>query len=288
MEDIFFIIDLNWKNNIKYEYKRYPSLLYFLFKYPECEKELRNFLSKTDSIKKNNTEKFPTFLLILRIFSNIDNLDSQFKDKDFFGSLIKKEILLNLKNRNCEIYQKAPDVNWIGLLINNMETFKYLSPKIINIFNYLDNICQYPIKIEEKNKKIYEIVIKKMLDCILKIIFDGKLDDLFTEIIPKIDEDDIEVKDINNISYFTNLSDIFKIILKKEIKELEQNLYNKFNEEIIKIKEIFKKNENIYVDFIEVIKKDTENEIKERIEYNYKKENNKLEDECKEIEEKKK
>ena len=70
-----------------------------------------------------------------------------------------------------------------------METFKYLSPKIINLFNYLDNICQYPIKIEEKNKKIYEIVIKKMMDYLLEIIFDGKIDDLFAEKIPKLDED---------------------------------------------------------------------------------------------------
>ena len=113
MEDTFFIIDSNWKKNIKFEYKRYPSLLYFLFKYPECEKELRYFLCKTDSIKKHNTEKFPTFLLILRIFSNIDNIDLQFKDNNYFGFLIKKEILSNIKSRNYEIFQKSPDVNWI-------------------------------------------------------------------------------------------------------------------------------------------------------------------------------
>lgn len=32
MDDIFFITDSNWKNDIKSEYKKYPSLLYFLFK----------------------------------------------------------------------------------------------------------------------------------------------------------------------------------------------------------------------------------------------------------------
>ena len=68
MDDIFFVEDSNWKNNIKPEYKKYPSLIYFLFKYPECEKELRNFLSKTDSIREKDNYKFPTFLLIFRIF----------------------------------------------------------------------------------------------------------------------------------------------------------------------------------------------------------------------------
>ena len=41
MDDIFFVEDSNWKNNIKPEYKKYPSLIYFLFKSPECEKELK-------------------------------------------------------------------------------------------------------------------------------------------------------------------------------------------------------------------------------------------------------
>ena len=39
MDDIFFIINPNWRNNIIPNYKKYPSLLYFLFKYPTCEKE---------------------------------------------------------------------------------------------------------------------------------------------------------------------------------------------------------------------------------------------------------
>ena len=72
MDDIFFITDSNWKNDIKSEYKKYPSLLYFLFKNPDCEKELRSFLPKTDSIKNNETDKFPTFLLILHIFSDLN------------------------------------------------------------------------------------------------------------------------------------------------------------------------------------------------------------------------
>jgi len=73
MDDIFFFKNSNWKNDIKYEahYKKYPSLLYFLCKNPGCEEELREFLLKNDSIKDKEKEKdtkFPTFLLIFRIF----------------------------------------------------------------------------------------------------------------------------------------------------------------------------------------------------------------------------
>jgi len=52
LDDIFFITNPNWKNDIISEYKKYPSLIFFLFKYPGCEKELREYLSKTDTIKK--------------------------------------------------------------------------------------------------------------------------------------------------------------------------------------------------------------------------------------------
>ena len=86
----------NWKNDIRFEYKKYPSLLYFLFKNPGCEAELRNFLSKADSIKDKDTDKFPTFLLILRIFSDLNCLDLQFNTENYFGTLIKEEIILGI------------------------------------------------------------------------------------------------------------------------------------------------------------------------------------------------
>ena len=90
----------------------FPSfyLLYFLFKNSGCEEELIAFLSKTDSIKVKDSYKFPTFLLILRIFSDLDCLDLQFNTEDYFGVLIKEEIILGLKSRSLKLSknQKNP------------------------------------------------------------------------------------------------------------------------------------------------------------------------------------
>jgi len=61
LDDTFFIINPNWRNNIIPEYKKYPSLLYFLFKNPVCEKELIDYLSRVDSIKQKYLNKFLFF-----------------------------------------------------------------------------------------------------------------------------------------------------------------------------------------------------------------------------------
>ena len=94
LDDIFFIDNPNWKNIIIKEkhYKKYPSLIYFLFKYPECENELIKHLGKIDSIKKKEKDKFAIFLLILRIFSDNHCLDIQNKSNTYFSQTIKKEI----------------------------------------------------------------------------------------------------------------------------------------------------------------------------------------------------
>ena len=196
MDDIFFIYNSNWKNDIKAEYKKYPSLLYFLFKNPRCEEELRNFLIKTDSIKDNESDKFPTFLLILRIFSDLNCLNVQINIENYFGTLINEELMLGLKKRSYETFKKSPDINWIGLLINNSEVNKYLSPKMNYIFHYIENICEYSFKPDEENKNNYKLIIHKMIESLLNIIFKGKIDSLFAEEIPRIEiEESLKTKE---------------------------------------------------------------------------------------------
>jgi hypothetical protein len=159
MDDIFFIKDENWKKSLKEkkeinpEYKKYPSLLYFLFKNPKCEEELRKFLKKTDSIGKEEKRKFPTFLLILRIFSDINCFNFQINSDNFLGNLIKEEILLGIKGKSFDEFKKSKNINWLGLLINNSEINEYLSPKMNYIFHYLENLCDYSFKPTEESKK---------------------------------------------------------------------------------------------------------------------------------------
>ena len=167
---------------------------------------------------------------------------------NFFGSLIKEEIILGLKSRSYDIFKKSPDINWIGLLINNTEINKYLSPKMSYIYNYLGNICDYSFKPEEEDKNKYKVIIHKMIDSLFNIIFEGKLDEAFSQDIPKIENKDrSKTKDkkinkkINDILYLTKLSEIIQSILQEETGKQEKKLYNKFREEIKIFKKYMKK-----------------------------------------------
>ena len=299
MDDTFFIRNSDWKNNIKKNiidddcnYKKYPSLLYFLFKNFNCEQELREYLSKTDSIKdyKDDSDrinyKFPTFLLIFRIFSNINCLDFQINSDNFLGTKIKEAILLGLKSRSNEIFQKS-DINWLGLLINNSEVNNYISPKMTYIYRYLENLCDYTFKPDEDNKINYDIIIKKMVESLLNVIFAGKIEEIFSEEIPKIETDEnSKTKDkiIKDILYITKLPNIIQIILKEEILKQEKKLYSKFSEDIKYINKVYKDNSKLFSEFIEAIEADTEEEKKRRIEDHYNKAKNQKEESCKNTE----
>ena len=287
MDDIFFILDPKWKTDIKPEYKKYPSLIFFLLKNPDCEREIIYYLSKTDSIQKKENDKFPTFLLILRIFSDLNCIDLTINTHNFFGSLIREEILSSLKRKDFEAYKKAPDINWVGLLINRPDINKYLSPKMNYIYNYLENFAEYPFKPYEENKDNYKKIIHKLIDLLIDVIFKGKLDELFSEEIIKIeDKESIDKKEIKikDILYLTKLPDLIKFIIKEENNKNEKNLHNKFSDNIKNINDIYNKNKKLFNEFINAIETDIENEKKRRIEFNYNKTKNSLESECKEKE----
>ena len=231
MDDIFFILEPNWKVDIKPEYKKYPSLIFFLLKNPDCEQELIYYLLKTDSIQKKETEKFSTFLLILRIFSDLNCIDLKINTHNFFGSLIREEILSVLKRKDFEVFKKTPDINWIGLLINRPDINKYLSPKMNYIYNYLENFADYPFKPYEENKENYKTIIHKLIDFLINAVFKGKLDELFSEEIINIeDKEDSEKKEIKikDILYLTKLPDLIQFIIKEENNKKEKKLH-KYN-----------------------------------------------------------
>ena len=284
MEDIFFIKDDKWKNNIKPEYKKYPSLLYFLLKYPNCEEELRQFLKKTDSIRKNDYNKFPTFLLIFRIFSHLNCLKIEMRADNFLGQLIQKEIISQFKSKSFDEFKKTPDMNWIGLLINNPNVNKIISPKMNYIYNYLENLCNYSFNPSEENKDVCKKLIQNMIKSLFKIIFEGKLDSLFSNEIPKIDDEDYlinEEKEINDTLYFTKLPKIINTFIKENLEQ-KKNFFEQFKEEIKLINGIYLENQNLYVDFIKTIESDIKEEKTKRINSNYEIQKNSKTSECEE------
>ena len=87
-----------------------------------------------------------------------------------------------------------------------------------------------------------------MIDSLFNIIFKGKLDEEFSQDIPKIEnKDSSKTKDkkinkkINDILYLTKLPEIIQSILQEETGEQEKKLYNKFREEIKIFKKYMKK-----------------------------------------------
>ena len=284
MDDIFFIKNENWKDAITSEYKMYPSLLYFLFKYPKCEEELRQFLKKTDSIKNSDNNKFPTFLLIFRIFSDLNCLKLDMRTDTFLGNLIQDELISQLKSKTYDNFKNSSDINWLGLIINNSEISKIVLSKVNYLYNYLENLCSYSFKPSEESKGIYKIIIQKMIKSLLRIIFEGKIDSLFSTEIPKIEKEEdnlTERERVNNdILYFTKLPKIIQIIIKEENMELEKNFLKKFKENIKSINSIYTKNENLYRDFINAIETDIEEEKNRFIKADFKKKKNNLESEC--------
>ena len=201
MDDIFFIENPDWKNNIKKEWKKYPSLIYFLFKNPECEKQLIKFLGKTDSIKKKEKNKFPKFWFLLSIFSaqnclneNIEenlnnkiNLDIQKKNISFISKKNKEEIIYGIKSRESSKFINSPNIDWLGLLIYNDSIKKYFSNKMIYINTYLEQLSSPNINIDKANEEKFNKIIKKIIEYLFDIILNGKLDELFSKKIHKLD-----------------------------------------------------------------------------------------------------
>ena len=223
--------------------------------------------------------------MILRIFSDINCLESKMNNNTFFGCLIREEIISGLKKRAFETFQNELDINWVGLLVNSNEVNKYLSPKMNYIYNYLENISDYSFKPQEENKNIYINIIHLMIENLLNSIFEGRLEELFSESILDIKYIDKEspIK-INNILYFTNLPEIIKIKINDEQNKKIKSFYKKFEDLIKSINNIYNKNKNIYEDFKNAIETDIKEEKQKRIENNFIKKKNELLTECNDME----
>ena len=283
LDDTFFVTNPDWKNDIKFEYKKYPSLIFFLFKYPECEIKLREYLSQTELIRNNENDKFPTFLLILRIFSDLNCYNLQMFTENFFGSVIKEQILFKFKNTSIKAFQESKDINWLGLLMNNNQSNEYISKKMMKIVTYLENLSMYSFKPDEKSEYYYKIILKDMIKTIFDIILNQKIDNLFSEEIPNLES--LKQKNYKSISYFTQLPKISSLRLEEEFNNSEKkNLFNEFKKNIEYINPIYNNNEKIYVELNNAIETDLEAEKLRQIEQKYKNEQNKLESLISEIE----
>ena len=92
-DDLFFIYDINWKENINNKNTKHKYLIYYLFKNPQIEQVLRTNLLETDSIKNKNKNKFPLYVHLLRVFSSKNELSFQGKSMTYTSDLIEKYLV---------------------------------------------------------------------------------------------------------------------------------------------------------------------------------------------------
>ena len=274
--DLFFVKENNWANDLKNYYRDFPSLFYFLINYPNCESELKKALQKC--ILKIDENTFPLYLIFLRILSSNKNLQFTYSPKYKFGKklieILKEQIISYIEEKDKPIN----NFDWIGLLshIDNI----LINNKMINIFNYLRFLCN--INIELEIEELYQILFncfKDLFKKILEKIFLGEIEKIFNETI----------NDKNEALYFINIKKKINLEIDKFINEREKNIYQDINEEVKKLLELFEMDENKKLS--ELLKNsiinDIEKEKKEKLEKHLQDTINKLNDELEKLQTKK-
>ena len=256
LDDLFFICDKNWKKNTKEVYYNHPYLMYNLFKNPDIELELRDNLLKTDTFRKNDKNKFPIYTHILRILFSENELSFQGNSNTYTSELVEKNLIDKIKTANNE--KKIKNLSWIGLLINNAITEKYISSRMTYIYNYLCKLSEIKLSPSCSFKDKYDSIIEKIIDFVSECCFNNKIDDIFKVNIKK--EININDEISENIVYLIRLYNI----ISSEIKNCKKKEYDKLKHEcFIIFKEIEpKKNKinTIYDRLINAIKIDIEKE----------------------------
>ena len=252
---LFFIDNKEWKDNIG-ENSKYKYLIYYLFKNPDIENDIRQYLSQTDFFLKNDKNKFPIYAHILRILSSKKELSFQGKNFSYTSKLIEKtlieKILINIDK------DKTNNINWIGLLINNRNTEKYLAPKMSYLYNYLYKLNEINSSPSPNFEKKYISFIEKIIDFFVDCCFKNQIDLIFNKEIKEVKNN------IDNILYITKLNQI----IISELKNIEKKEYNILKEKTInfvnKIENTKDELKNIYENLIDAVKKDLEEEKEKR------------------------
>ena len=250
-DDLFFIYDTKWKENINNKITKHKYLIYYLFKNPQIEHSLRTNLLETDTFKNYSKTKFPLYVHLLRVFSSKDEMSFQGKSNTYTSNLIEKTLI--------EKIQKLPkkyfinNIAWVGLLINNASTIsnKYIPNKVSYFYNYLCKLGELQFKPSVEFEKKFKQTIEKLINLILNSCLENNIEKIFDL---KINDFEEEIK--NKIN---------KSPKKKSSKKLNDfSIEKKINENLIDLFEDEKK-EKIDEESSETLKDELEEEEKEEI-----------------------
>ena len=234
-EDLFFLNDEDWINNKKNIYIKYPSLTFYLIKYPNVQREFKHDIS----LIKYSNNNFPLFLLFLRIYSSENCLVSDADFNYFISNAISKE----LKNQIFEHLKSKENfnLNWVGLLTKINLGKNIVSEKIDNLYKYLYNLSN----LKEKPDQLTEKCFSDLIESLIKVLFNNinNIENLFSQ--------DIQSEEINYISKISKL-------LGNRLDEMqkEDNEINSFLNEVEKMNILYQKNNKIIEELITSIKND--------------------------------
>ena len=265
--DLFFVKNPEWfsgKIDSSSSNFQYPSLIYFLLKNPEIENSLRSNFKQLDL---NSSSKFPIYLIPFRLFSSLNCITFSSEENSYTSSFIKnelsKKIIKKLKEKNRKL-----NFDWIGLLLPNEKIKIHLINKeqISCFYNYLVNLCKCNFSNEDENDfNEFNIILDKLLNKIVEIVFNKSYNELFNFNINKIKNniENFNIDNNNNINDFillTNIQFYFKNNIESEKKKIDDELiknFNKFEEETEKLL----KNLNFEEDFKKKLKETIKEEI---------------------------
>ena len=191
-DDLFFIYDSNWKENINNKNSKHRYLIYYLFKNPQIEIALRNNLLETETFndkEKINLNKFPIYVHLLRIFSTKNELSFQGKSKTYTSNIIEKFLVTKIKNKPKKYF--INNIAWIGLLINNALTIsnKFIPNKISYLYHYLCKLSEIQFVPSSEFESKYKNIIETLINFIIDSCFNNNIEDIFNLKIIKFEED---------------------------------------------------------------------------------------------------
>ena len=251
-DDLFFVNNPNWKDNLN-NFNKNKYLIYYLFKNQDIETDLREYLLKTECFAKNNKNKFPMYAHILRILSSKNEIKFQGKAIGGISEIFEKILIDKILSKAKEDRQN--NLNWIGLLINNTNTEKYLPPKITYLYIYFDKLCQVKYAPSDEFNS-FKLVLEKIINFVTDYCFQNKIDDIFKLNIKKEIKENIN--ETENILFLTKLNQIMESELKKREKDEFLKLKNSTIKIINEIEPIKNELNKIYDDLISAIKNDIE------------------------------
>ena len=219
-DDTIFFTDQKWYQNLDYTTK-YPHLIYILNRYDGIYEDIIEIIKIKKTNFKTDENTIPFWLIILRLLSNIHNIEVDYnQENNELSKTISDKESIYLQNKIIKIaYENniQVDTQWINLCLKNLINNSLFSNKSRHIYNYIFSQIQSLPKLNEEISQIIEDNIMKFNNKIIDYQFENKIKDIYDF---DLSEDDDIIKIINNPK------DFYKYEIQKKYNKIMKDLIN--------------------------------------------------------------